>query len=178
MLVAEGRFKLGCCDPSSQALPSFLLRWEARRHSGPPSPKDEGKGKPGKRPWSLGGGTLSHPPLLAHCHCTRRLLFNQDWAAASQDARPRPCPHSRLGVHIPPRPHTSSQIMGPSKTTTLPTLLHQGRKGTPSCLRLPAAHPATREPQGPVQAPGPARIWSPICLAVWAPPAPAPHASH
>lgn len=128
-----------------------------------------GKARQGR---DCGGGGPPHPPLLAHC-----------------PLHPPPALQPRLGCSRPGRPPSSLSPLQTRRphTSQAPHVVpdhgalqdhHAAHPLTPSCLQLPAAHPAMREPQSPAQAPGPAQIWSPICLPVRAPPAPAPHSSH
>lgn len=98
------------------------------------------------------GWTPSHPPLLAHCPLRPPSALQPRLGCSKPGRPPRPCPHSGLGVHVPPRPPTSYHNTRPSKTTTLPTLSHrEGKEHHPACgCQLPTRlHVNLRTPPRP-----------------------------
>lgn len=116
------------------------------------------------------GGALSHPPLLAHCPLHPPSALQPRRGCTSQDARPRPCPHSRLGVHRPRRPPTSYRITGPprqprcppssagegkahhpARGCRLPTRPHVNPRAPPRLLARPGSGPQSAFPSGLLQ---------------------------
>lgn len=102
------------------------------------------------------GGALSHPPLLAHCPLHPPSALQPRRGCTSQDARPRPCPHSRLGVHRPRRPPTSYRITGPPRRPRCPPS-SAGRGWRSTSLLW---HSSSSPKQGCVPSPSPPRALS------------------